>query len=116
MFSLNSSDRFLLYTKATDMRKGFDSLCGIVRNGLGEDPLSGRVYIFINRRRNSMKLLHWENGGLVLYYKRLEKGTFEFPVAENGTDSITLPWPKLVLLVEGFNVLQHKKHPRFERQ
>lgn len=114
MFSLNSSDRFLLYTEATDMRKGFDSLCGIVRNQLGEDPLSGQVFIFINRRRNSMKLLHWENGGLVLYYKRLEKGTFEFPEAEKGTERVTLPWSKLVLLVEGFSVGQRKKRPRFE--
>lgn len=58
------------------MRKSFDGLSGIVRSELGGDPLSDDAFVFLNKRRNRLKLLHWEPGGFALYYKRLEKGTF----------------------------------------
>ncbi|MEB2782934.1 IS66 family insertion sequence element accessory protein TnpB [Algoriphagus sp. C2-6-M1] len=80
MFTLGASQRFFLYGGAVDMRKGFDGLSGLVRNSLDRNPLSGEVYIFLNRSRTLVKLLHWEAGGLVIYYKRLEKGTFQPPV------------------------------------
>jgi len=73
MFSLNERHQYYLYESSTDMRKGFDGLSGLVRNELDKNPLSGDVYIFINRGRNRMKLLVWEEGGFVLYYKRLER-------------------------------------------
>ncbi|MFB6307101.1 MAG: IS66 family insertion sequence element accessory protein TnpB, partial [Flavobacteriales bacterium] len=79
MFSLTSTDRYYLYRDPTDMRKSFDGLCGFVQNHLKEDPTGGAVYIFINKPRDKVKLLHWEHGGFVLYYKRLERGTIEFP-------------------------------------
>lgn len=63
MFSLGSSHRYLLYGKPTDMRKSFDALCGIVRNELKRDPLCGEVFLFLNRGRTHLKLLHWESGG-----------------------------------------------------
>ena len=71
MFSLNDSMRYLLYNKPTDMRKSYHTLCGLVTNELGCDPCNGDVYIFINKARNRIKLLHWEPGGLVLYCKLL---------------------------------------------
>ena len=77
MFSLNDSMRYWLYTEPTDMRKSFHTLSGVVRDRMGRNPLDGDVYIFINRTRNRMKLLHWEPGGLVLYSKMLERGTFQ---------------------------------------
>lgn len=80
MFSLNSSLSYYLYSRATDMRKSFDGLCNLVQTGLNRNPMSGEVYIFINHRRDRMKLLRWEQGGFILYYKRLESGTFEFPM------------------------------------
>ena len=61
------------------MRKGFDGLCGLVHSELGRRSEGGEVFIFVNRQRDKMKLLHWEQGGFVLYYKRLERGTFEVP-------------------------------------
>ena len=64
MFSLNDSMRYLLYNKPTDMRKSYHTLCGLVTNELGCDPCNGDVYIFINKARNRIKLLHWEPGGL----------------------------------------------------
>jgi transposase len=104
MFSLSSSHRYLLYQQPTDMRKSFDALCGIVRNELKRDPLSGDVFIFLNRSRTHMKLLHWERDGLVLYYKRLEKGTFTRPTVEGTVPCLS--YPQLVLLTEG--IIVHK--------
>ena len=68
MFSLRERHRYYLYQSPTDMRKGFDGLGGLVSNALQMDPLSGDVYMFINGKRNRMKLLAWEGGGFVLYY------------------------------------------------
>jgi transposase len=82
------------------MRSGIDSLSGIVQMKLERIPTSGEVFIFINRRRNQVKLLHWENGGFVLYYKRLETGNFELPSnLENGS----LEWSHLVMMIEGIS-------------
>lgn len=68
-----------MYGKGADMRKGFNGLCGLVRNEFLQNPLSGDVFIFINRPRNRIKLLHWQGDGFAIYYKRLEKGTYEMP-------------------------------------
>ena len=73
MFSLNETNRFYVYTHGIDMRKGVESLCGIVRNNC-MNPLSGSVFLFANKSRSLLKLLHWERGGFVIYYKRLESG------------------------------------------
>jgi transposase len=67
MFSLNESHCYYLSTDSCDMRKGFDALCGAVRSDMGRDPLSGEVFIFMNHPRTTIKLLHWERGGFVLY-------------------------------------------------
>lgn len=74
MFSLGDSEIYYLSRTATDMRKGFDALCGEVRRGMGRDPVSGEVFIFYNSKRTRMKLLHWERGGFVIYHKRFERG------------------------------------------
>jgi transposase len=100
MFSLTSSHQYFLYATATDMRKSFDSLCGIVRGKLERNPINGEVYVFLNRRRTQVKLLHWENGGFVMYYKRLESGNFELPALNNGS----LSWPQLVMMIEGVSL------------
>ena len=83
------------------MRKSFNGLSGLVTNELGRNPTNGEVFIFLNKRRTHLKLLHWEAGGFVQYYKRLEKGTFSPPATrENGR----LGWPELVLMIEGIQV------------
>src|SRR5664280_2956127 len=79
MFSLSASLSYFLYRPSADMRKSFDGLCGLIQNEQGHDPLSGDVFIFINKRRNQVKILRWEQYGFILYYKRLETGTFELP-------------------------------------
>ena len=75
MFSLGNA-RYYVYREATDMRKSFDGLCGLVSGRLGQSPMSGDVFIFVNKPRNRIKLLRWERC-FVLFYKRLERGTFE---------------------------------------
>ena len=74
MFSLGDSEVYYLSRTSTDMRKGFDALCGEVRRGMGRDPISGEVFIFYNTSRTRLKLLHWERGGFVIYHKRFERG------------------------------------------
>lgn len=113
MFSLSSSHRYRLYRGVCDMRKSFDGLSGLVLNELGRDPASGEVFVFLNRRRTHLKLLHWESGGFVLYYKRLEKGTFTPPVSRG--DGTTLRWPELVLMIEGIQVQTSRQKPRYHR-
>ena len=88
------------------MRKSFDSLCQLVESGMMRNPLSGEVFVFINRPRNRMKLLRWDHGGFVLYYKRLESGTFELPCGVINNQGMVINWPQLVMMVEGIS-LQH---------
>ena len=112
MLSLSDNLQYYLCTGATDMRKGFNTLCGVVRSQMGRDPLSGEVFIFINRPRSTIKLLHWESGGLVLYHKRLEAGGFERPVYDEKQNSFHMKWSELVMMIEGLsmkNIVQRKR-------
>lgn len=110
MFSLGSGNRFFLYGSPVDMRNGFDGLHGIVSSRTDRNPLSGDVFVFLNKGRNLIKLLHWEHGGFVLYYKRLEKGTFIPPSPWMGR---TITWPELVMMVEGIKVEKSRHSPRY---
>jgi transposase len=114
MFSLSSSQQYFLYSQPTDMRKSFDGLCGIVSSKMNRNPTSGEVFIFIGSRKDAIKLLHWENGGFVLYYKRLEKGTFELSKSTSEANTLPVSWPSLVLLIEGIKVEKYRQKPRFQ--
>ena len=116
MVSFSSTLRYFLYRPATDMRKGFDSLSGLVRNAMDSDPLSGDVFIFINGRRNQMKLLVWDRTGYVLFHKRLERGTFELPVRAHGATSVALAWEELVLILEGVALSSVRRRKRYSRE
>lgn len=113
MFTLSSSNIFHLYSQPTDMRKSFDSLSGLVRNTLDKDPCNGSVYIFINRTRDKIKLLHWQGISFTLYYKRLEQGTFELPEYDPEVGSITLSYAQLVMLVDGLSIKNIHKRKRY---
>jgi len=114
MFSLNDSLRYYLLAGSCDMRKGFDALCGVVRSDMERDPLSGEVFIFLNKSRTSVKLLHWERGGLVLYHKRLESGRFSLPVFDRKHGCYSLRWAELVLMIEGLSLDNVRMEKRFE--
>lgn len=115
MFSLNDNMRYMLYNQPTDMRKSYHTLSGIVSNVLGCDLCNGDVYIFMNRSRNRIKLLHWEPGGMVIYSKLLEAGTFGDP-SNVGKDELTgaIEWQDLVLMVEGIMEQADSRKQRLE--
>ena len=83
MLSLPSALHIFLAVEPADMRKGFDGLAQLVRERIAEDPLSGHLYVFRNRRRDRVKLLYWDRDGFALWSKRLEEGTYAIPVAES---------------------------------
>lgn len=91
----------------TDMRKGIDSLAGVVTNELGKNPLTGDLFIFTNRRKNQLKMLHWQADGYAIFYKRLEKGTYELPVNNQITSE------QVLFLLQGVVIKTVKKHTRY---
>lgn len=97
------------------MRKSFDGLSGLVRSGLGLDPSSGDVYVFLNRRRDRLKLLVWQGDGYALYYKRLEQGTFEYPLSKEKEDLDVLTWPELILILQGVELRSVRHRKRYRR-
>jgi transposase len=113
MFSLSSANSFLLYRKIADFRKGFDGLCGLVRNDLNREPATGEVFIFINRRGDRIKLLQWQTGGYVLYYKRLERGTIEIPKGKKDELSCEVSWSDLVMMIEGISLEKVVRRARY---
>jgi transposase len=113
MLPISSAYRYYLYRGQADMRKGFDGLCGVVRKELGKDPLSGEVFIFLNKRRNQVKVLLWEGDGFSIYYKRLEKGTYELPLLDGETHSVELRSDELMLILQGISLKSVKRRKRF---
>lgn len=91
------------------MRKSFDGLCGLVTSAMQRQPTSGEVFVFLNRTRTHIKLLHWEHGGFVLYYKRLEQGTF--PTGRHKAGELS--WSDLVLMIEGIQVVKSIQKKRY---
>lgn len=114
MFGLTANDKFHLYHKPCDMRKSFNGLCGLVENDLLSSPTDGAVYIFINKARDKVKLLHWQSGGFILYYKRLEKGRFELPLYDATVGSIGLDYSQLVLLIDGVSITNLHRRKRYK--
>ena len=101
MFSLNETMRYHLCPGRTDMRKGINSLIGVVKEKMGADVKNGDVFIFIGSNRRLMKLLHAEDGGMVMYVKRLEAGRFRVPEYDPESKSYPMEWTDLVVMVEG---------------
>lgn len=113
MLTVSSAYQYHLYRGVTDMRKSFDGLSGMVRNELQKDPLRGEVFIFINKRGNQIKLLLWEGDGFSLYYKRLEKGTYELPTWNEHTSCAELGSDELMLILKGISLKSVRRRKRF---
>lgn len=103
MFCLNDTMRYFLCPGKTDMRKGINSLCGLVHEKMKHPVKNGDVFIFIGSSRKLMKLLHAEDGGMVMYVKRLEAGRFKIPEYDAETGSYPMEWRDLVVMVEGIS-------------
>jgi transposase len=113
MLSLSHHCRYFLYRHPTDIRKSFDGLSGIIRNELAQNPLSGDVFIFVNKRRTHIKLLTFEGDGFALYYKRLEKGTYELPDS-TAAQSVAITVSRLQLILSGVSLKNIKYRPRYQ--
>jgi hypothetical protein len=114
MFSLNENHHYYLCTLSTDMRKGFNTLMGVITSNSTLRPLDGSVYVFVNRNRNTLKILHWERGGFVIYHKRLESGRLSKSLFKFEASFRPIRWDELVLLVEGINP-NTKRRKRYEK-
>lgn len=113
MISVASTSRIFVFTEPTDMRKSFDGLSGIVGEHFDEALLSGHLFLFFNRRRDCVKILAWDRDGLMIWYKRLEKGTFELsPLAAQGR-SLEIDHVKLSLLLSGVDIASAKRRKRY---
>jgi transposase len=105
MLNLTNETRIFAYTGVADMRKGFNGLSGIVRDEFQSDPTDGSLFMFINRRRDRMKLLYFDGGGFWLYYRLLESGTFETLKSEQGSCQLQIDATELSMLLSGVSLI-----------
>jgi transposase len=115
MLSLPASARILLCAEPTDLRKSFDSLALLVRQALGSDPLSGQLFVFRNKNGDRLKVLGWEGDGFVIWYKRLEEGTFRFPAATANQAGISVRAADLAMLLDGVDLTSVRRRKRYQR-
>jgi transposase len=113
VLSIPSTVPIFLYSEPTDMRKSFDGLSGIVRSEFGADPTDGSCFLFINRRRDRMKLLHFDGAGYWLYYRLLEAGTFEVIASKGKYRQIDAT--QLAMLLGGVSLVNVKRRKRYQR-
>ena len=114
MLSLPPSVRILLAREPADLRKGFDGLSHLVQSVLREDPLSGHLFVFRNRRGDRVKLLLWDTDGFLIVYKRLERGTFRFPApGEPEATSVSIKATDLIMLLDGVDLQSVRRRPRY---
>lgn len=112
MLSLPPSVRIFVALEPTDMRKSFTGLECLTRAVLKQDPLSGHVFVFFNRRRTMVKALYWDRNGFALLAKRLERGTFRLPaVSEDGV--VEMEWAELSLILEGLDLRGARRRQRW---
>ena len=117
MLTLSGSLRVFLALEPCDMRKSFDSLHALVAGQLGEDPRGGAVFVFANRSRTLLKMLHWDGTGTWIYAKRLEKGTYHWPKPADGkSGKLKLAPEALALITDGIDLKGAKMRPWYERE
>ena len=112
MIPVDSGVRVFLAPGATDMRKSIDTLAILVTGQLGQDPLTGHLFGFCNRRRDTIKILYWDRNGFCLWHKRLERHVFRWPTRE--AEVLTIDSRQLAWLLDGLDPLAVKGHSRLE--
>ena len=115
MLNLAHNTRIFLHVPPTDLRKSFAGLTGLVRSAFAADPLDGSWYLFLNRRRDRIKILYWDRDGLALWYKRLEMGTFEELRQEDAPTTRELDATQLAMLLSGVTMGSAERRKRFAR-
>jgi len=114
MILLPSAVRIFLCTRPTDLRKSFDGLTGLVQECFAEDLLTGHLFLFLNRRRDRIKILYFDRDGLAIWYKRLEAGSFQLPQA-GPADGVELQPAQLAMLLSGIDLHTARQRKRFRR-
>ena len=109
MLNLANAYKIYAYTKPTDMRKGCDGLSGMIRQHFHADPTDGSLFLFINRRRDRMKILHFDDGGFWLYYRVLEAGTFEELKSQDDSCRLQMDATQLAMLLSGVSLKSSKR-------
>ena len=115
MISLPPTVKIFLSTQPADMRKSFDGLKSLVEEFLEDDPLSGHLFVFRNRRGDRLKILYWDRDGLAIWYKRLEAGTFVFPNAIDENAGIEVEPTELAMLLDGVDLASVRRRKRYRR-
>jgi transposase len=113
MFGLSAAVRVYLATKPADMRKSFDGLAALASGSLALDPLSGHLFVFVNKRRDRIKILYWDRDGMAVWAKRLERGTFRLPAA--GAESVEMTTAELAALLAGIDLDTARRRVRYSR-
>ena len=116
MLSLPSRTKMYLCRNPVDMRKSFDGLFGIVQQEFQQDPLSGHLFLFVNKRRDRMKAIFWDDDGFVFWYKRLEAGTWQLPVlaTTSSSSSLALESHELAMILRGIDLKSARRRTRYQ--
>lgn len=115
MLSIPGSLKIYLATGPVDFRKSHDGLAAVVEQALKEDPLSGSLFVFTNKRADRVKLLYWDSDGYVLFYKRLEIGVFRFPRAEGASQKLSISAADFQMILSGVDLSSVKRLKRYQR-
>ena len=115
MLTIASGTRVFLASQPVDLRRGHDGLCALVRGTLRLDPYGGQLFVFVGRRGERVKVLFWDHGGFVVYYKRLAKGRFRLPTIGADTDRVVLDGTELAMLLGGFDLAQTRRLSAWKR-
>ena len=102
MLSFPTKVRIYVSTDPTDMRRSFDGLAALARQVFSQDPLSGHLFVFVNKRGDKLKILWWSRGGYAIYYRRLEEGTFQLPLTNDNT--VEIDATELAMILEGVDL------------
>jgi transposase len=114
VLTLPPSVRIYLATGKVDLRRGHDGLGAIVRNQWKVDIYGGHLFVFVGRRGDRCKILFWDRGGFVLYYKRLERGRFRVPQVAADASSVRIDATELAMLLDGIDLVSVKRPKRWE--
>lgn len=115
MINLPQSVRIFVHVEAVDLRKSFDGLSGLVAQAFpNENLLSGHLFLFLNKRRDRIKLLYWDEGGLAIWYKRLETGSFQIPTRPTPDAAIELKSAQLAMLLSGIDLATARQRKRYQ--
>ena len=116
MFNIPPQVKIFVALEPTDMRRGFNGLSGQVTQTLKQDPFSGHLFLFRNRRKDRLKLLYWDGDGYWIFYKHLARGTFELPRPQDPqSPSVEIRASELAMLLDGIELKGRRRRPRYER-